>query len=358
VIAALTLLLLVQGPADTLFERARAAQTAGRLDEAEAAWNEHIRKHGATAEVLANLGALFARRERYVEAVQQYKAALKLNPGLAPLHLNLGLAHLKQGQLTLAISEFDQFLEAQPGHRQAQQLRAMALLEAERYADAEAQYRALASNDPAVLLGLGTALLRQNKAAEARAVLEPMLGDNSPEVQFVMAQMLLQEARVDEALVVLDRVRSARPDLPGLHVAIGTGLWRQRKTAEAITEWRAEDSFEAAYLLGSALSMNNATRVEGEAHLRKAVRLRPGNARANYALGKLIWQRSKDPEALKFLERATQADPLFREAFFLHATALQSLGRKDEAARSFARVKELSQRELARQQDLFSESSP
>jgi Tfp pilus assembly protein PilF len=90
--------------------------------------------------------------------------------------------------------------------------------------------------------------------------------------------------------------------------------------------------------------------------LRKAVELRPGNAQANFQLAKLVWQKSKDPEAAVYLDRATKADPEYREAFFLHATVLQALGRKAEAAKSFARVKELSAKALARQQDLFSET--
>jgi predicted Zn-dependent protease len=137
-------------------------------------------------------------------------------------------------------------------------------------------------------------------------------------------------------------------------------LWRQRKTQEALKEWRAAyaatpDSFEVLYTLGSALSLDASSKPEAETLLRKAVAMRPGNAAANYQLAKLVWQQSRNPEALPFLQRATQADPEFRAAFYLLATVQQSLGRKADAAQSFARVKELSAKELGRQQDLFSE---
>src|SRR5262245_22420741 len=125
-----------QSAADALFEHGRAAQVAGRLDEAEAAYSDYLQRYGDKPEVLANLGALLARRENYPEAIRRYQQALKLDPSLAPLHLNLGLAYLKQAQPVPAIVEFDLFLKAQPGQRQALQLRAMALLEAERYAEA------------------------------------------------------------------------------------------------------------------------------------------------------------------------------------------------------------------------------
>jgi tetratricopeptide (TPR) repeat protein len=359
----LCLLAAPENSADALFASARTAQVAGRLDEAEASYREYLKRFGPKAEVLANLGALLARRENYPEAIRRYKEALKLDPSLSPLHLNLGLAYLKQTQPGPAISEFDLFLKAQPGHRQAMQLRAMALLEFERYFEAEKQYRGLLpSADITISLGLATALLRQNRVDEARSVLEPVLEQSgSAESLLVLGQLLLQEGRADEALGALEQARRLNPNLLHLRIALGSALWRQHRPEDAIREWRDElvsypGSFEAAYMLGSALSLKIETRPEAEALLRRAVAARPRNARANFQLAKLVWQKSKNPEVLSFLERAIQADPELREAFFLHGTVLQSLGRKAEASKSFARVKELSAKELARQQDLFSES--
>lgn len=363
VVCLLFSLALAQAGSDELFEKARSAQVAGRLGEAEAAYREYLKRYGAKPEVLANLGALLARRENYAEAIRYYQQALRLDPVLAPLHLNLGLAYLKQAQAAMAVREFDLFLKAQPGNRQAMQLRAMALLEAERYPEAEAQYRALLPTDEiTVALGLGTALLRRQKVTEARAALEPVLTRaDSAEAQLALGQLLLQEGRLDEAMTALVKARQLNPELAHVRVTIGSVLWRQRKTEEALQEWRAEckahpDHFEALYMLGSALSLNADTRAEAETALRKAVALRPRNTRASYQLAKLVWQTSRNPEALTFLERATQTDPDFREALFLRASVLQALGRRSEAAPLFARVKELSAKDVARQQDLFSES--
>ncbi|MFN7920457.1 MAG: tetratricopeptide repeat protein [Bryobacteraceae bacterium] len=364
-IAALTLLVAGSAaaqPNEALFEKARAAQAAGNAAEAEAGYREYLRRYGPRAEVLANLGALLARKEDSGGAIQHYQQALKLDPSLTPLHLNLGLAHFKQGHAAEAVAAFDVFLHAQPGNRQAMQLRAMALVESGRYADAEAQYKALGPGDPSVALGLATALLRQRKTAEARAVLDPLIerGD-SAELQLTLGQALLNEGRLDEALAAFEKVRAISPAFPSLRLHVGSVYWRQRKTQEAISEWRAElaarpGDFEATYTLGAALSLNPATQAESERLLRAAASARPRNARANYQLAKLIWQKSKSQEAAVFLDRATIADPEFREAFFLYGTVLQALGRKPEAARAFARVKQLSERDLERQRDLFSES--
>lgn len=353
----------LQQASEALFERGRAAQAAGNAAEAEEAYREYLRRFGPRAEVLANLGALLARKEDFAGAIRHYQQALKLDPSLTPLHLNLGLAQFKQGRAAEAVAGFDNFLKAQPDHRQAMQLRAMALLEAGRSAEAEAQFRALGGGgDVSVALGLATALLRQQKTAEARALLDPLIerGD-SAELQLTLGQALLNEGQLDEALAAFERARVLKPEFPALRLHIGSVYWRQRKTEAAIAEWRAElaarpGSFEATYTLGAALALN--PRMQGEAGklLRAAAELRPRNARANYQLAKLIWQQSKSQEAVVFLDRATRADNEFREAFFLQGTVLQALGRKLEAARAFARARQLSELDVARQRDLFSES--
>ena len=302
--------------ADAVFAQARAAQVAGKLDEAENLYRQYLERYPAKAEIVANLGALLARREDFSGAIELYRRALQLDPALHPLHLNLGLAFLKSGQSEAAVAEFDSFLGREPAHRQAMQLRALALLESGRHADAEAQFRALpTAADLGVTLGLATALLRQGKAPEAREVLAPVLNEaGSAEAQLALGQLLAQENRLDEALAAFEAARRLKPSLPHLRLSIGSVLWRQRRTAEALAEWRAEYetkpiSFEVLYTLGAALTLDPARRAEAEALLRKAVALRTGNAPANYQLAKLVWQQAKNPEALEFLERATRADP-------------------------------------------------
>lgn len=347
--------------ADAVFERARAAQQAGKLAEAEAGYRDYLKRFAPRAEVLANLGALLAGRENYAEAIRYYEQALKTDASLTPLHLNLGLAYFKQGQFERAIPEFDRFLKGAPSHRQAMQLRAMALVEAERYSDAEAQYRALTPGDVSVSLGLAMSLLRQQKTAEAKALMEELVSrGDSAEVELVFGQALLDEGRDDEALAAFQRAARINPQLPRLRLSIGAVYWRQRKTDEALAAWREElqanpRSFEAQYTLGAALALNEKEQAQSEKLLRQALQQKPRNARVNYQLAKLVWRTRKGPEPATLLERATQADRNFREAFFLYGTVLQAQGNKAGAQKAFARVKELSERELSQQRDIFLE---
>lgn len=345
-----------------LFESGNAHLRAGQLPQAEQAYRAHLQSHPAHAEALANLGAVLSRREAFPEAIAVYQRALKLQPQLTPLHLNLGLAYFKTQQWAPAVNQFDLFLRHQKGHRQATQLRALALLELERYPDAAQAFESLLpSTDPTIALGLATAYLRSNRAAEAEKLLLPLLAEaNSPELLLAMGQALLVEERFDEALETLLRARTLQPTLPTLALHLGAVHWRKKNVPQALAEWRQElrsapDSPQANFTLGAALAQSGGDPVESERLLRAALARKPRHARANYQLAKLIWQKKRNPEAVACLENAIAADPRYREAHYLLATVYQALGRKPEAARAFAAVKRLSAEEVATQRDLFSE---
>lgn len=350
-------LVAMQSPADSSFDRARQLQQAGKWVEAAEAYRGHIKKFGPSAEALANLGAVLARQDKFAEAITQYRQALRIAPQLTPIHLNLGLAYLKSGQPADAAASFSQYLAKDPQNRQARQLRAMAYLDAEKFADSASDFRALLpSEDVTIRLGLASALAREGKAEEARAALEPVLASTSPDVQFVYGQALFEEGNYAKALEVLQQVEKARPEMPQLRFYLGAIYWRQQQTDAAIAEWRREhqanpESFQANYTMGAALAFSSPG--EAEPFLRKAVTLRPQHPQSCYQLAKLLWLKSKSPDAVALLEQAVKSQPQYREAHYLLATVYQSLGRRAEAQREFAAVKRLSEAEVQKSRDLF-----
>lgn len=344
------------------FDTARALQEAGKWTEAEQAYRALIRKGPATAEVHANLGAVLARLERYDDAIAQYRTAQKLAPALAPLHLNLGLAYFKSGRPADAIASFDNYLKRNPSHRQARQLRAMSLLEVDRLADAASAFAALLpSEDVSIRLGLATAYARMGKTAESRAAIEPVLARNdSAEAELILGQAMLDDGDPAAALLAFERAGRLNATLPGLRVYRGVALWQQRKTDEAMYEWRAAlaanpSDGQPAYLLGAALAMSSRS-AEAEPLLRRAIELKPRHAPSLYQLAKLIWSQSKSKEAAAFLERAISIHPNYREAHYLLGTIYRASGRREDAAREFAIVQKIAQEGLRKSEDLFERS--
>lgn len=351
--------------AQTAFDKGNDLLRAGRLAEAEQSYQLHLKTHPADAQALANLGAVQARRENYPAAIGSYQRALRVAPSLTPIHLNLGLAYYKTRQWALARGEFDEFLRFNPGHRQAQQLRALALVELEDFAGAASAFEALLpTNDATILIGLATAYTKSNRAAEAQKLLGPLLeAGTSAELQLTLGQAYFAEGQDADAMAAFRRARALQPALPTLGLHIGAVLWRQRKLPEAVAEWRAElqrfpANPEAMFTLGTAIALTGGDTAEAERLMRKALTLQPNHARTNYQLAKLIWQQRKAAEAIPCLERAVKFDPELREAYYLLGRIYQASGRKADAQRVFARVKELTDKARSQQLDLFSEPSP
>jgi len=364
-----SLLLLMVPPlsglqtADQVFDQAVGLQQAGKWAEAEQAYRTHLKRFPSRPETLANLGAVLVQQERFLEAIDAYARALRLAPGVLPIRLNLGLAYFKSGELAGAVEQFTALLDKQPGHLQARQLRAMCLLELERYEEAAREYSVLMpTQDVNVRLGLASAYLRLDRAAEAQRIMTPLFESDSAEVKLLLGQVLIETGQLEEAKKALDRAAELDPKLPTVHLNLGAVCWRKQDTDAAIAEWRKElgahpESFQANYTLGAALALSSAHAGESSRLLHKAVALKPGNAMGLYQLAKLMGRQSKGQEVISLLERSIKADPNYREAHYLLGSIYQSLGRKGEAAKEFAEVERISRQALRRSQDLF-ESGP
>ncbi len=347
------------------FERAVGLQQAGRLEEAEKVYRALLARGAKSAELCANLGALLAQRNDFAGAVKLYEQALRLDPKLDPLHLNLGLAYFKAGDFSRALESFDRFLAARPTHRQARELRASALLQLGRLTEAEGAYRELLTNNEAsVVLGLAGALLQQQKTAEARAVLEPVLAGNpNAEIRLVLGQAMLHEGQYQEAKAVFEELRASHPQLPLLRLSLGSVYWRERRTEEALALWEEEwkarpGDFEANYTLGAALALSEARKGEAEKLLRAALGLRPSSARANYQLAKLLWSQGRTAGVVGMLQQAVKVEPNYREAYYLLGMVQRKLGQRVAAEAAFRKVRELSAQSVKKQEDLFSEPQP
>ena len=61
-----------------------------------------------------NLGIALAEQGRRLEAIEQYRIALKIDPGYASLHTNLGLELFAQGERQLAVEHYREALRIRP----------------------------------------------------------------------------------------------------------------------------------------------------------------------------------------------------------------------------------------------------
>ncbi|MGI8785702.1 MAG: tetratricopeptide repeat protein [Acidobacteriota bacterium] len=336
------------------FNRAAELQRQGALQQAESEYLVLLAGAPRYAEAHANLGAVLAGLGRYDEAVLSYEKALELSPSLTPVLLNLGIAHYRSGQFEKAFDAFQRFLAVQADNLQAIQLSGLSLLEMGRDAQAETYLtRALerSPEDPAVLYGLGLALLRLNRKGLEKVMerLEKAPGGKSG-AHLLRGQTYLGRLEFERAAQDLEAAGRLKSDLPRLQYSLGLAYLKLGRNDEAVAAFekelaRAPKDFSSLYYL-AYLNETTGDVTAALARLRAALEIEPDSSEGNALLGKMLLKEGKASEAVVPLERAVTKDPNGSEKRYQLARAYQQLGRREDAARQFAEIQRIKKQEL------------
>ncbi len=157
--------------------------------------------------------------------------------------------------------------------------------------------------------------LGNKEAAErwARRAIE--LGSPPPEILGFLAELLILQDRMDEAVTCLRQLIAVRPQSPAAHYRLGMALDR----------------------LGDREGARRALEV--------AITQAPGDAAARLVLGRLLLDSGEAAEAAVQLGKACELDPNLAGAFYALAQAQTRLNDLDGSARSLDTFKRLKERE-------------
>jgi tetratricopeptide (TPR) repeat protein len=209
--------------AQCYYADALAAQ--GRFTEALAHYDEAMRldrpaadrgDRSISGDILVNSGNVLRSLGREDEAVQRYEDALRVEPGLAAAHFNLGCVYLQENRRPAAIARFEQALKIDPNYTAAQTSLGSALLLEGRTTEALLHYDTALRLDPSAKghRDLGIALLYVRKLPEAVAQLEEAvrLEPGSAQAHEFLGHALLAQGRRAEAAAHYRRALQIEPD--------------------------------------------------------------------------------------------------------------------------------------------------
>lgn len=273
----------------------------GRMGEAVVQYEEAVRLKPGYAEAHSNLGNALSSEGRTREAIAQYEEALRLEPGLVEAHCNLGLLlQAIPGRLDEAIGHFDEALRLRPGYAEAHFGMGSALLRVPgRLGDAVAQLREALRIRPDYAdahNNLGIALsMMPGRSFEAVAQFEEALRSKPdyPDAQFNLGFALeTMPGRLAEAVGHYEEAVRLRPDYAEARSNLGNALNSMGRSREAIAQYgealrlRPDD---ARIHVGLAIALLKAggRSDEAAAHLREALRLQPGNEMARGLLDQM-----------------------------------------------------------------------
>ena len=231
-----------------------------------------------------NLGFYLSGQGRVVEAMDDYRMALKINPNYEDARNNLGYALAGQKKYAEAIAQYEAALRVKPNHVEVHNNLGNALAETGKTEDAIEHYRiALAqkSDHADAHNNLGIALAMQGKFDDAISQFRDAIRykPNYASAHSNLGNALAIQHKMEEAIKEYQESLRLNPEDPQAHNNLGNALSEEGRTAEAIGHYTEAlrlkaDNPEAHFNLGMALARQG-KRQEAVAHYQEALRLKP-----------------------------------------------------------------------------------
>ena len=324
-------------------------------------------------------GVSFAEKEKYREAILEFRRFLVIDPNNAEAYYRIGLAALKLGEGSLAFAALSKSLELNPAQPEARLKLAGIFLARRDFAKAREQIEAVPAKDAtsrearllmtAVYDGEGdrkraitemvALVTEQPLDANAHAALAELLraqGDNQAAEKHVLEAIRLAPTRVEYRLTLASLYRrlgqAARAEeIYKEALKIDDPASAQVKLALAAFYDAQQRRPEARALLGEILGKNpdnlrarrglitillkEGNLVEARKELKTLFAKNPSDVEGHYHQGRLELREGHTQEAIQELLQALKLEPWFAEAHYTLGLAYLRDGKVQQARQAF-----------------------
>jgi protein O-mannosyl-transferase len=239
-------------------------------------WADTVAKRPGNANARCDLGLALFNAGRIPESIEQYRAALEIQPAFPGAYNDLGNALDRSGRVPEAIGQYEAAIRLEPGFAAAHYNLGKALEKTGR--------------TPEAIQQLGEAVRIRPDYAEGHSD---------------FGEALVRGARLPEAIEQFEAALRIRPGFARAHFFLGNALVESGRFPEAI------ESYE------------------------EALRIQPDMAEASNNLGVVLCRTGRVPEGIKQIDTAIREEPDFAMAHFSRGMAMLQLGRKDDAIAEF-----------------------
>ncbi len=242
-----------------VFNEGVAAEKAGNLADAAKAFQEVLRQGGKVAYVYNNLGTVYQQQDDHARAIEQFRAALRLQPDYAAPRILLGASLLATGQVAEATKELERAIKVAPREPLARLELARAYDRAGNFTALVEQYRALrelAPQDAEYAYQLGRAYLKQ---AEWTFREIKRFNPESARAYQILAETYRGQGRADLAVQAFQHATQVDPKLPGIHLALAQIYLERGQAADGRREIEQELAIAPESIAAKALQQSIAS---------------------------------------------------------------------------------------------------
>ncbi len=328
-------------------EQALDLHRRGQLAQAVSLYRDILGQAPNHFDALHLLGVAESQAGRHEHAAQSITRALKVSPGSALAHSNLGNALLALARPGDALASYDRALAIEPRNADAWNNRGSALLGLGRMEDALASFDqafAVRPDYAEALYNRGNALLGLKRTEEALESYDRSLAIRPDFAEALMNRggVLQALSRPMDALASFDRALAIHPGYAEAHYNRGNALMYLYRYEEAFASYDRAVTINPAHAdaqCGRGLALMNLMRQEEAlASLNRALALKPAFPEALLNRGNALQALQRHEEALESFDKALEIKPDFADALANRATLLLNMQRYDEAVASCERA--------------------
>lgn len=320
-------------------------------DSAAREFNAVLALDPRNPEANVNLGIMAFFQRDCRNAAQHFRKALAVEPSMAKAQGLLGICEKRLGDPSaraLLEKSFAQLKDKQVRLQVGMELASLYDQEGEPGATAVVM-RSLVDLDPDNMDVLFMAQRVYSELADDTLNKLAALAPGSARMQQVIAERLVNQADLKNAIEHYRKALQIDPHVPGVHFELAEAIL-QSSPADAATEAEAQRELEAAVTVDgdtaktecefASIALLQSHPDQALAHYQRAYQLDPNEVQAQMGLAELFIPE-KPQEAVRYLRMAVQADPLNGSAHYQLAQAYRRLNMGEMAQKEMHLFEEI-----------------
>jgi tetratricopeptide (TPR) repeat protein len=319
-----------------LYTQAKAAQQHGDNAEAIEKYRAMLKLAPHLAPAYNNLGMLYFNEHDYEHAAQVLKHGLELNPDMPTASALLGMSYHEMGDHAQAEPLLEAAVRANPNDDNLQIALARELVALGKYEAATPYLRGYLERNPKdqqawYLLGKTYLQLSEDALGKINQI-DP----NSVTAHIVAGEIDESMHNYDGALVEYKKAADLAPQQAGTHEHMGNTFWVTGKWESAESEFAAElknnpNNCTAMWKLANATLEANGSAEDALSDLNQAIQRCPNLMQAHVDRARALIKLGRQKEALPDLLMAEQDSPKEPSIHFLLSQVYKADGKTAEA---------------------------
>jgi tetratricopeptide (TPR) repeat protein len=331
-----------------LYAQAKAAQQRGDSAEAIEKYRAMIKLAPHLAAAYNNLGMLYFNSHDYAHASEVLKRGLELHPDMPTASAMLGMSYFQLGADDKAEPLLQAALHANPTDNTIEMMLAHILINLRKYTEATTYLNNFLVRNPKdqeAWYMLGKTYLQMSGDALKKI---DEIDSNSVVAHEIAGEIDESMHNYDVALVEYKKAIDMAPQQPGTHMHMANAYWLIGKWESAQTEFKAElandpNNCTAHWKLANAMLEANDSSDDALAQLNQSIERCPLLMQARVDRARALVRLGKQSDALPDLLMAEKDSPSEPTIHFLLAAVYRSQGKTSDAQQEMQTYSRLQQ---------------